>query len=338
MHTIEPASSATTRTFRLPRHDRRSDGDVRRVGFELEFSGLTVDRAAEAVARGVGASATRVSSVEYRVEHADLGPFGVEVDWRFLKEQARTRADATTTLELDWTQILGDLASLVVPVEVVCPPIPMQRLDELLPLVDALRDAGAEGTSESPLAAYGVHINVEIPKLDAATVHRYLRAYGLLQWWLLREHDIDPARRLSPYVTPYPEAYLHEIHGLEKPSLRDLLRHYLEHNATRNRALDMLPLFAVDAPAAVRACVDDPRIQARPAFHYRLPDCHIEQREWSPAQPWARWCAVEALADDGDAIDTLAERFRAAKRPLLGVERRAWVEEMDQWLDDHASA
>jgi len=324
--------------FRLPRQQIRGNGEPRCVGFELEFSGLSVSEAAAAAARGLGARAARVNSVEYAIEHDSLGHFGVEVDWRFLKERARAQADSDSRADIDWTEILGDLASLVVPIEVVCPPVAMQRLDELAPMVNALRDAGAVGTAESPVAAYGVHINTEIPRLDAQTVHRYLRAFCLLQWWLLREHDIDTARRLSPYVTPYPEAYLLEIHALHEPTLRDLLDHYLEHNATRNRALDMLPLFAVDAPKAVKARVDDPRIQARPAFHYRLPDCHIERSTWSLALPWARWCVVEALADDEAALADLAQRFSAAKRPLVGVDRSAWIEEMDTWLSDRASA
>lgn len=325
-------------SYRIPEHLYRADGEMRRVGFELEFSGLTLDAAARAVAAGVGGEHHRDSSAEHTVTAADLGDFHIEVDWEFLKKQARAAADHGAEVSSggwDWTETASELATLIVPVEVVCPPIAITELDRLQSMTDALRDAGATGTGESPLAAYGVHLNPEIPSLDAATLHRYLRAFSLLQWWLVREHEVDPTRRLTFYVDPYPEAYLHEVHELQDPDLNTLLEHYLAHNATRNRALDMLPLFSMVDEVRVQAATKDARIKARPTFHYRLPNCHIEQPDWSLAQPWNRWCVVEALAANAQALDTLSARFNDRRRPLLGVARDKWLKDLDVWIEKH---
>jgi hypothetical protein len=82
--------------------------------------------------------------------------------------------------------------------------------------------------------------------------------------------------------------------------------------------------------------VDDPKIKARPTFHYRLPNCHIEDPDWSLAGEWNTWCVVERLAGRGDDLDALAAEFLAADRPLLGVSRGDWVARVDRWLQDHA--
>lgn len=323
-------------TFRKPATSTTAAGDVRRVGFELEFSGITLDDASRHICDALGGRREIRSSAEHRVVSARLGDFNIEVDWKFLKEQARSSAKKDTAD--DWTIALRDLATAVVPLELVCPPIALERLHELDALVAALRDGGAKGTATSPVAAYGVHINTELPSVDAATLYRYLRAFCLLQWWLVQEHDPDATRRLSFYIEPYPEAYLREVMALDAPSLEQMLDHYLEHNATRNRALDLLPIFATVDEDRVQAAVNDGRVKARPAFHYRLPDCHIEDPDWSLRTPWRRWLAVEALAEDSAAQDDLATDFLSARRPLIGVNKEKWRKRMDAWLGDRGLA
>jgi hypothetical protein len=311
-------------------------GDDRCVGFELEFSGIALDEASRLICEALGGRRELRSSAEHRVVSARLGEFNIEVDWKFLKDQARASADKGT--DDDWTVALRDLATAIVPLELVCPPIPIRQLHELDGLIEALRDGGAKGTATSPVAAYGVHINTEIPSLDATTLHRYLRAYCLLQWWLVQEHDPDTTRRLSFYIEPYPESYLREVMELDAPSLAQMLEHYLEHNATRNRALYLLPILASVDEDRVQEAVDDGRVKARPAFHYRLPDCHIEDPDWSLRTPWQRWLAVEALAEDAEAQQELAGEFLGARRPVLGVNKDKWRRRIESWLHDRGLA
>jgi hypothetical protein len=221
-----------------------------------------------------------------------------------------------------------------VPIEVVAPPIALNQLQRLDTMVTALRKAGAQGTDESFIAAYGVHINPEIPDQTPETIHRYLRAFTLLQWWLMDAHDLDPMRRLTPYINPWPEVYLLEVLSLDHPGQDELIDSYLTHNPTRNRALDMLPLFAHLDRKRVQGVVDDTRVKSRPTFHYRLPNCRIEQSDWSLASSWRLWCTVEILASDDDALNALSAAFLDAQRPLLGVAHADWIETVSRWLAD----
>ncbi len=96
-------------------------------------------------------------------------------------------------------------------------------------------------------------------------------------------------------------------------------------------------LAEIDSNRVHRA-VDDPKIKARPAFHYRLPNCQIERPDWSLAGPWNTWCVVERLVEREDDLDVLAGEYLAADRPILGVGRSDWVRFVGRWLKDRALA
>jgi len=328
--------NAPPTTFELPPTLIRDDGGVRRVGFELEFSGIDLDATAAALVASLGASLKSETAAERVLQVESLGEFRVELDWAFLKNQAAKQG--RSAIEEELLERLSEAAALVVPVEVVCPPVTLDDLAMLDPMVHALRKAGAVGTEESLLAAYGVHVNAEVPGVDAATLHPMIRAYCLLQWWLVDRHGVDPTRKISPYIGLYPAAYVEHVLSAPTTEMDDIVDAYLEHNATRNRALDLLPLLSEIDESRVRSAVDDPRVQARPAFHYRLPDCHIEQEDWSLSRSWNSWCVVEKLAERADDLNALAKDFLEANRPLLGVNRGRWVETLGEWLNDHALA
>lgn len=326
-----PDSKASI-TYALPPVELNAEGKHRRVGFELEFSGVGLEQAVAAVSDALGGKIGDQTAAETAIDVDGLGEFIVELDWDYLKRKAAE--EDKNYSDDEWLEFMSQAAALLVPVEVVCPPIPLDQLDALDPMVDALRQAGAIGTEESLLAAYGVHINTEIPALDCATLQSYLRAYALLQWWLVDAHEVDPTRRLSPYIDLYPEAYLQQLLADEETDMERLFALYLEHNATRNRALDLLPMLKEIDPQRIEREIDDPRVKARPAFHYRLPNCHIEREDWSLAAPWNTWLVVERLAQLGDVVASLAREFASADRPLLGVNRKDWVESIDRWLID----
>ena len=320
------------RTFEIPPTLKNSEGNTRCVGFEVEFSGTNLTQTVEALRSVFSAEIVSQSEAEVLLNVSDLGKFNVEIDWSYLKNKA-SDTDANQNAS-DWMSLLSQAAAVLVPMEVVCPPIALDRLGELTEMMSALKRAGAVGTDESIIAAYGVHINTEIPALDAKTLRAYVQAFCLLQWWLVDKHGVDIARRISPYIDLYPEAYLRQVFAHPDASLDQIFDDYLEHNPTRNRALDLLPLLAHIDEARVRKVVDDPRIKSRPAFHYRLPDCRIEQNGWSLETPWQTWLVVEKLAVRPDDLKTLGDDFLRADRPLLAVSRSQWVEYMDQWLID----
>ena len=321
-------------SFEMPPAVSKDDGTPRRAGFELEFSGISLDQAARALDVTLGGELISRNAAGIVFMAGSMGRFTVELDWTYLKIQAARNEGYGA----EWADVLSQAASLFVPVEVVCPPIAITGLDVLGPLVDALREAGAVGTEDSLLSAYGVHINVEPPRLDAATIHSYLLAFSLLQWWLVEVHEVDMTRRLSPYVDLYPEAYLRVLCTRKAPSMDQIFGDYLEHNPSRNRAMDMLPLLAHIDEGRVRQAVTDIKVKARPAIHYRLPDCLIDDPDWSLASPWNVWCVVERLAASPGDLQALSRAFLAAERPILGVSRGDWVEYVDRWLADRALA
>ncbi|CAB0151458.1 hypothetical protein PSI9734_01845 [Pseudidiomarina piscicola] len=321
--------------FVQPSQLQTAKGEIRRVGFELEFSSLDVASSAEAVARALGGSPYAKSSAHWRVE-GPLGEFKIEIDWQFLQKLAAEKGEqATTDTVID---SLSQAAELLVPVEVVCPPIACDELDSLSALVDELRAAGAKGTDESMIAAYGTHINPELPATDAATICRYMQAYALLQWWLVDQHHVNTTRKLSPYIDLFPEAYVRELLSADNMSLAQLIDHYIDANPSRNRALDMLPLFSYLDAERVTSRLDDQKINARPTLHYRLPNCRIDDPNWTLAREWNLWCKVEQLAQRPKALAELAQHFLDASRPILGVARQPWIQQVDQWLNENLAS
>jgi len=319
--------------FKTPSVTIKADGSLRRVGLELEFSGLTLNETVDIVQSSLGGNFGIKNAAEQLIHVASLGDFNVETDWDFLKRTAKATSHSGDDGE--WIKQLSKVASALVPVEVVCPPIPITSLNRLDPMVSRLRRAGAVGTEESLIAAYGVHINTEIPSLDAETLFAYLRSYSLLQWWLVEAHHVNASRKISPYIDLYPKNYIKLLASQTSPSMDKIFDDYLEYNASRNRALDLLPLLAEIDKQRVFNKVNDPKIKPRPAFHYRMPDCNIEHNDWSLAQAWNIWCIVEQLAQRPDDLTELSVAFLDAEQPIIGVIRNRWVKYLDQWLKDH---
>lgn len=303
-------------------------GDERRVGFELEFSGLTLQHTLEICRDELGGNLVSRTPAQCVLDIDGLGRFRIEIDWDYLKRKAQTKeAD-----ESGWVKELGSLAENLVPIEIVASPLTLEQCQCLLPLVARLREAGAKGTGESFIAAYGVHINAEVPSLEPDDLLRYLQAFSLLQWWLVDAHHVDTTRKLSPYIDTYPEAYTRLLATQDSVSLEQLIDDYLIHNPSRNRALDMLPIWAYLNESKVMSVIKDKKIKARPAFHYRLPNCHLERPDWQLTNPWKIWWVVEALADDLPALEYWKNAFVDAEKPVIGVLEKDWKERLEQWL------
>ena len=287
------------------------------MGVELEFAGLDIDSAAKVVAEYSGASIQHETDYEKRIDASELGDWVVEVDFELLKSFGRkVQSDSDPTLGFETLdEIAEDLlarSSLpLVPLEVVSPPIPMDRLQEVNALIGALREAGALGTGESWTYAFGMHLNPELPGLDAGTITRYLQAFFCLYDWLIEHSALDLTRRLTPYIDPFPIDYVRTVVSADYcPDISGLIDDYLDANPTRNRVLDMLPLLShLDGPR-VAARVDDPRIKSRPTLHYRLPNCEIDHPGWDLSGDWSRWLQVEHLVSDSGRLGNLCQRYR----------------------------
>ena len=124
--------NARPSTFELPPSLNRDDGGTRRVGFELEFSGIDLDATTAALQSSLGASLQSETVAERVLQVDSLGEFRVELDWAYLKNQAAKQGQSL--LEEEWLERLSEAAALVVPVEVVCPPVPIDNLAVLDPM------------------------------------------------------------------------------------------------------------------------------------------------------------------------------------------------------------
>lgn len=332
-----------TQHYAPPVWRSNAQGDTRKVGFELEFAGLSLAKAAAAVAQGIGGKVCKETQAEYRVNHPEFGDFKIELDWSLAKNMARKRLEEQGEQAQDSDDLLmtlvTEIARQVVPMEVVCPPVPIDRLDCLDAMVQALREAGALGTAEGLLYAFGVHINAELPNTQAPTLVPYLQAYALAQSWLVKAHRVDALRRLSPYIDAYSKKYLRCVmEYTESTPIDQILDDYLTHNPTRNRGMDLLPLFKTVDEEKVMARVDDEKVNARPTFHYRLPNCEIEQSDWSLSQSWNVWCVVEHLAADPATLSKLVAHWKQWDEQVLNLSEEPWHSALDQIYKNLLSA
>jgi hypothetical protein len=279
-----------------------AEGEARRVGVEIELGGLDEARVARIVADRLGGRADQEDSHIWAVRESGIGDVEVYLDI-FLRKAQKSRL----------RDLALDLGREVVPVEIVTEPLDMDGLARLDDLRDALREAGALGSGAGLVFGFGVHFNIEVASgVDADTV-RPLLAYALIEDWLRSAYPIDESRRLLPFTDPYPTDFVRALIEAGPEASRDHVTGlYLELTPSRNRGLDMLPLFAhFDGPRVAAAITD--KTSARPTFHFRLPDCRIDEADWSLAGEWWRWVAVERVARD----DALLRRLS------------------DAWLDDH---
>ena len=322
----------------LPPRPERADGGERRVGVEFEFGGLRPDAIVAAITGSVGGRPERRSPVQWLVHDTTVGDLRVELDFALLQRVAEEVPGADVPewiLELsEWTTELAErLASLVVPWEIVTAPVPLGSLHRLEGMIGALRDAGALGTRYAPHYAFGVHLNPELPGLDAQTLVAYFQAYLLLNDWLRLRSRVDFARWLSPYVDDFEDEWVRTVVvPWYRPTIEEFIDDYLAHNPTRNRRLDLLPLLAHLDEARVRAVLDDPLIKARPTLHYRLPNCEIDDPRWGLRTIWEDWLEVERLAADPER----RARMGRAYANWLGRFRlpfdEGWARESERWL------
>lgn len=324
--------------WRQPDTLTRPDGEVRRVGVELEFLGLPLEAVGDLLGDTLDARPRTLSRAELTVA-SEHGDFRVEIDnealKRFAREQAAAREDETSAVDRLALELFTELSSLAVPCEIVTPPLPVTELETLVePVVRRLREAGARGTRQSLIYAFGVHLNIEPPALKPREVTSLLKAFVLLFDWLQAQEQVDVSRRATTYVSRYPADYENLLADPDYwPDWDGLIDDYLYFNPTRNRALDMLPLFASVDESRVRDVVDDPRVQARPALHYRLANCHVDEADWSVSEPWNRWLVIEALASNSRDLADACAAFQEDRRRILHLVDNEWLKTSEKWTD-----
>jgi hypothetical protein len=319
----------------LPLQTTREGGLPRRVGVEIEFTGLQIEQIVGLIASQLGGRPVVISDYEVLLEGSQLGDFGIELDFAYIKNLSRERHQRGSASDFDelTESIVGAVAKQWVPFEVVGPPVDMADLWQIESVFADLRQAGAQGTSSGTTHAFGLQLNPEMPDCRASTICNYLVAFFCLFDWLKARSKVDLTRRLTSYIDPFSKDYVQRVIDPQyRPNLKQLIDDYLHYNPTRNRALDMLPLFTHLDPERVRAKVDDDRVKPRPTLHYRLPNSLIDNPDWGLIIPWRDWLQVDNLANRPKALAEITAAYRKHLSSITDSLFSDWSEQVSPWL------
>lgn len=328
--------------FKNPPHIHNQSGKERCVGYEFEFTGVEMDQVSEILKSLYGGEVHQISTFEYEIRQTVFGTFTLELDAQLLREKKYEKifksigVDVTTLKNISsFEQTLKEVASSVVPFEIVTPPIPISKMNELNKLVHALRKHQVKGTGSSLVYAFGLHLNPEIPSPSAKSLLNHLKAYVLLDPWIRYDAKINLSRRITPYINEYREEYIqHILHPDYHPDLKNLISDYFTFENSRNRPLDMLPVFMHLNEELTSSLLKETLTSSRPTYHYRLPNCSIEDDTWSLAEEWNRWVLVETMASDNKILQQYSRaRLRMQRDTLMGFETK-WMELINRWVDE----
>lgn len=334
-----------TMAFNLPKRTHTQEGEVRKVGFELEFGNVPIARTVAIICELYGGKVERENRFLQKVVNTSLGDFSIEMDASMLTEKSylkplqmlnidlSTIQMGSSSLESELENMLEEVVSTIVPYEIGMPPLPITELHKLESLREALFKHEAKGTFAFPTNIYGTHINPEAPDTEPGTLLCYLRAFLLLYPWMRRSMEVDIARRISPYINPFPSAYADLIlQPAYRPSLEQLMDDYNEYNPDRNRPLDMYPIFAHLRKEKVEEYEDVGKVKARPTFHYRLPNSQIEEEDWTLEKEWNAWVKIDDLAADSDKVRELCKEYLSLRKETFIGFGNKWAKQTEKWL------
>lgn len=330
-------------SFSLPPVTSNSSGEERTAGYEFEFTGLSLENSVSIITDLYGGDVEQISSYEYKIRDTELGDFGVELDAQLLRD--KKYEPILKKIGLDFESFddkrsveksLMEMASSVVPFEIVTPPVPFSGMHHLEKLIHQLRKKKAEGTKSSFFYAFGLHINPEISSDEVQSILNHLRAYVLLDPWIRKDASIDISRRLTPYINEYEKEYVKLILNEDyQPDLRRFINDYFAFGNSRNRPLDLLPLFMHLDEEYTNKMLDETLTSARPTWHYRLPNCSLEDENWSLASEWNRWVLVEKLAHDSSSLKELSSKYiEIESQSILGFQAK-WIGLMEIWVKNN---
>ncbi|BDY12521.1 amidoligase family protein [Hydrogenimonas cancrithermarum] len=329
--------------FLQPPMRTNAQGELRSVGFELEYAGLTLTKSAAVILKTVGGRVDVINPYHYKIRDTEYGTFTLVLDFQFLVESGLEHwlhhIGLDQALEKDTIEaierFIADLSETVVPYEVSTSPLPLDRIDVIETVKEALRCYGAMGTKADPLYAFGFHINPEAARITVDEILKTLRAFFLLYDYLVETIKPDMTRRLTPYIDPFDKGYIERVlDSAYDPTMPQLIDDYLAYNPTRNRALDLLPLLAWIDIDRVMEKMEGEKISARPTYHYRLPNSRVDEAAWCTCDAWNSWVLVERLASDEVAMKRLGDRFlEYLDSPFHFFQKDQWLKEVKAWVE-----
>jgi len=326
--------------FLMPPQMNNYQNKRRKVGFELEFSNIEIVNIIDVIQKIFDVSIHKENNFLYQL-NSQYGNFTVELDFEFLTKQKLKKELVQFFNDIGFEltpknlsaveKIIATLSKEIVPYEISTPPFSLDNISLVDTIVFGLNSHGAEGTKNRFYNAFGLHINPEVTSLEAKSILTYLRAFMILQEYIMQQAQIDLTRKITPYINPFKEEYIkHILNPLYKPSIETLIDDYIYFNPSRNRSLDMLPLFAYIDEERVRNKLPNEKIKPRPTFHYRLSNCLIGEKNWSVSQEWNRWIWVENLADNPTTLNYLCEEYLTHMNRLINF--KTWQSKIEQWI------
>lgn len=326
--------------FKNPPLRLNHEGKERKVGFEFEFTGIEMESAAGLLVKLFGGSVNQISTYEFEIIEGKFGKFKLELDASLFLNKKYEKMLKSVGVDISASKnktaienALRDVASTVVPFEIISPPIPLSQMPEMNLLVEELRRWKAKGTGSSVFYAFGLHLNPEAPELSADSLLRHLKAYVLLEPWIRKDAEINISRKITPYINEFEIDYLRLIlKDHYQPGFPLLVDDYFRFKNTRNRSMDMIPLFMFIDEEFVQKKLDEDLSTARPAYHYRLPNCSIEDPDWSLAKEWNRWVLVEELAEDRKTLQQYANAYLKMEKDAVFSFRKKWIKFIDRWI------
>lgn len=307
-------------------------GKPRKVGVEIEYSGLDVEKALKIIQGLYGGQVCSLSPFVHQVNNTALGNFKLELDSsKIIKLGEKYGEESLDVGEVHAIDLVGNIAEQVVPWEIVTSPIYFDEIYKLAALINEFRLAGAKGTRYALHHVFGLHLNPELPDNNPSTILNYLRSYVCLYEWIKKRESIDLTRQLSTYIKHYSNSYILKILKPEyQPRLSELIDDYLEENCSRNRSLDLLPLFSWLDKKRVQDKISDERINPRPTFHLRIPNCDIDSKSWNIDLAWGSWLEVEALANNRSKLDRICSEFREDLERMSRVFDDEWTQFLEK--------
>lgn len=324
----------------LLRQPNSPQQEPRGMGVEIELAGLEPQRIAEVLIQSLGGHDQWLSPFEIQLTDTELGDIKLELDSQQIKELGEKSAiqgnpeDDPQSFEKLYIQAISTIAINLVPWEIVTAPIPFKDLPRLEPVIEALREAGAQGTRHAVHYAFGVHLNPELVDHSAEWIIAQMKSFFCLYDWIRKVERTDFSRRVTPYINHFAKEYVCMVLDADyQPTTEQLIDDYLRFNATRNRSLDLLPLFKFLDKERVAKAVQDQRVNARPTFHFRLPNCDIDNPEWGLNISIDTWMAVEGLAQH-PSLQTLCERYLSKLQSIVPLVPQLWADEVEHHLDE----
>lgn len=323
--------------FKQPPVLYNEKGELRKVGFEIEFGELNLDAVANCIIETYGGTKHRISNFLQEVTDTAIGKFTLKMDSRILTEKQyegtmeKFGIDGKTK---DMEDLVESVASWVVPYEIDTPPVPITEVAIIDKLRHALFQKNAKGTKYSILYAYATHVNAEIPAQNAETILRYLKAFLLLYPWIFETSDISLSRKIASYISPFKDNYIKLVlQPGYNPDLETLIDDYHKYNPDRNRPLDLYPVFAWLDKEKIGAMEGIGNVKPRPTLHYRLPNSLVDEKDWSIANEWNSWVVIEKLATNPQKIKLLCKEYLELEEDTLFGFNDKWIRRTEDWVE-----